>query len=221
MTWIKICGITNLEDALAAVDAGADALGFVFYEKSPRRILPIQVKEIVRHLPSPVEKVGVFVDETEDTLCRIAGDAGLTAVQMHGGNEDPHVADLVAERRKLKIFAAIAMNGPNPAGWAMTWHPDVISAFLLDSGGPSVNGGTGRKFDWRASGEAITVIKRLGQVVLAGGLTSTNVAEGIQITMPWGVDVSSGVEVKPGKKDHEKIRAFVNAVREADKANSN
>jgi phosphoribosylanthranilate isomerase len=220
MTWIKICGITNLEDALTAVDAGANALGFVFYEKSPRNISPAQAREIIGKMSRSVEKVGLFVNQDEDTICAVAEQVGLTAVQMHGDNEDPHVADLVAERGKVKVFAAIAMNGPNPAGWAMTWRPHVISAFLLDSGGPSLNGGTGKTFDWRASTGAIKVIKRLGKLVLAGGLTPENVGEGIRAMHPWGVDVSSGVEMKPGKKDPGKIRAFINAVREADKTNS-
>lgn len=220
MTWIKICGITNLEDALTAVDAGADALGFVFYDKSPRNITPAHVQAITGRLNPSVEKVGLFVNQDEDKICAVAEQAGLSAVQMHGDNEDPHVADLVAERGKLKVFAAIAMNGPNPAGWAMTWRSDVISAFLLDSGGPSMNGGTGKTFDWRASTTAVNVIKRLGNVVLAGGLTPENVCEGIRTTHPWGVDVSSGVEAKPGKKDPDKVRAFIKAVREADKANS-
>lgn len=221
MTWIKICGITNPDDALAAVDEGADALGFVFYEKSPRKVVAAQVQEIVRQLPAHVEKVGVFVNATEDTICRKAEESGLTAVQMHGDNEDPHVADLVFERKKLNIFAAISMNGPNPEGWAMTWRPDVLRGFLLDSGRPSLNGGTGKTFDWRASSESIAMIKRLGNIVLAGGLTPVNVGEAMCILHPWGVDVSSGVEAKPGKKDPEKVRAFVKAVREADKASSN
>jgi phosphoribosylanthranilate isomerase len=102
----------------------------------------------------------------------------------------------------------------------MTWRPDVIRAFLLDSGGPSMNGGTGATFDWRVAAGSIDVIKRLSNVILAGGLTPENVSEALRITHPWGVDVSSGVESKPGKKDPEKIRAFVRAVREADKANS-
>jgi phosphoribosylanthranilate isomerase len=220
MTWIKICGITNLEDALTAVEASADALGFVFYEKSPRKVIPSEVRNIVQRVTPDVEKVGVFVNQDEDTICRVAEQAALTAVQMHGDDEDPHVADLIAERGKLKVFGAIAMNGPNPAGWAMTWRPDVIRAFLLDSGGPSMNGGTGATFDWRVAAGSIDVIKRLSNVILAGGLTPENVSEALRITHPWGVDVSSGVESKPGKKDPEKIRAFVRAVREADKANS-
>jgi phosphoribosylanthranilate isomerase len=221
MTWIKICGITNLDDALAAVDAGADALGFVFHEQSPRRVDPAQIRQIAQQLPANIEKVGVFVNQTEDEIGQTAKQAGLTAVQMHGNNEDPHVADLVAERSGLKVFAAIAMNVPNPQGWAMTWRPDKIYAFLLDSGNGTMLGGTGQSFDWRASAAAINVIKRLGNVVLAGGLNSENITGAMHITHPWGVDVSSGVESKPGKKDHEKIRAFVKAVREADKANPN
>lgn len=224
MTWIKICGITNLEDALAAVDAGADALGFMFYEKSPRRVDPAQVRQIAQQLPATIEKVGVFVNQTEDEIGQTAEQAGLTAAQMHGNNEDPHVADLVAERSGLRVLAAIAMNIPNPQpnlqGWAMMWRPDKIYAFLLDSGNGTMLGGTGKSFDWRASSPAINVIKRLGNVVLAGGLNPGNVAGAMQITHPWGVDVSSGVESKPGKKDHEKIRAFVKAVREADKSSS-
>jgi len=217
MTWTKICGITNIEDALSAVDAGADALGFVFYEKSPRYVGPGKVQQIAQRVPAAVEKIGVFVNQTEDVICEIAEQAGLTGIQMHGNNEDPHVADLVAQRSGLKIFAAIAMNGPNPQGWAMTWRSDVVHGFLLDSGSSSMIGGTGRTFDWQNSVERISVIKRLGNVVLAGGLNPNNVREAMQITTPWGVDVSSGVETKPGKKDAEKIRAFVKAVRQADK----
>jgi len=220
MTWIKICGITNLEDALTAVDAGADAVGFVFYEKSPRHIDPDTVRRIVQELPAGIEKVGVFVNQTEDTISRTAQQAGLTAVQMHGDDEDPHVADLVAQRSQLKIFAAIAMNRPNPQGWAMTWRPEVVHGFLLDSGSSSMFGGTGRTFDWHTSIDSINVIRRLGSVVVAGGLNPGNVREAMQVTNPWGVDVSSGVEAKPGRKDPEKIRAFVKAVREMDNVNS-
>src|ERR1700692_4704518 len=111
MTWVKICGMTNLEDALTAVDAGADAVGFVFYEKSPRNISVEAAREIVEKLPEGVEKVGVFVNQEDDVLCDIADRAGLTAIQMHGDNEDPHVADLVvAKRPRLKVLAAISMS---------------------------------------------------------------------------------------------------------------
>lgn len=218
MTWVKICGITNLEDAQTAVEAGADALGFVFYEKSPRWIEPEAAGRIVEQLPSAVEKVGVFVNQFEDTICALADEAALSAVQMHGDNEDPHVADLVVERRPdLKIVAAISMRQPKPEGWAMMWRPDLVHAFLVDSGDSSKHGGTGEQFNWQMARSSVGVIATLGRVIVAGGLTSLNVSEAIHTLKPWGVDVSSGVEAKPGKKDPEKIHAFVAAVRQAEK----
>jgi phosphoribosylanthranilate isomerase len=221
MTWVKICGTTNLEDALTAVDAGADAVGFVFYEKSPRNISVEAAREIVEKLPERVEKVGVFVNEVEATLCDVADRTGLTCIQMHGDNEDPHVADLVvAKRPKLKILAAISMLQARPDGSAMMWHPDVVHSFLLDSGDSSKHGGTGTIFDWSASLPVLGNIKKLGRVVTAGGLTPENVSEAIGILKPWGVDVVSGVEASPGKKDPEKVRAFVKAVRDADRKTS-
>ena len=221
MTWVKICGMTNLEDALVAVEAGADAVGFVFYEKSPRRISVEAAREIVEKLPEDVEKIGVFVNEHEDSICAVADGAGLTAFQMHGDDEDPHVADLVVERRpSLKAFASVSMRGASPVGWASVWDPDVVHAFLVDSGSPSKHGGTGEVFDWRASVGTLDEIKRFGQLVLAGGLTPVNVGEAIGILQPWGVDVVSGVEARPGKKDPEKVRAFVKAVRDADRKTS-
>jgi phosphoribosylanthranilate isomerase len=213
--------MTNLEDALAAVDAGADAVGFVFYEKSPRKISVEVARAIVAKLPESVEKVGVFVNEVEDTLCDVADRAGLTAVQMHGDNEDPHVADLLAARRpEFKILPAISMLQPSPGGWAMMWHPDVVHAFLVDSGDSSKLGGTGTTFDWHTSGCTLENIKKLGRVVAAGGLTPQNVGEALAILKPWGVDVASGVEARPGKKDPEKVRAFVKAVRDIDRRTS-
>ncbi|MFZ0759168.1 MAG: phosphoribosylanthranilate isomerase [Candidatus Sulfotelmatobacter sp.] len=217
MTWVKICGMTNLEDALVAVEAGADAVGFVFYEKSPRNISIEAAREIVEKLPERVEKVGVFVNEQEYSICTIAEEARLTGVQMHGNDEDPHVADLVVSRLpRLRIFAAVSMRHANPAGCASAWDPDVVSAFLIDSGTPSKLGGTGEAFDWRASVETVNGIKRFGKLALAGGLTAQNVGEAIGILKPWGVDVVSGVETRPGKKDPEKVRAFVKAVRDAE-----
>jgi len=213
MTWVKICGITNLEDALTAVKAGADALGFVFYEKSPRSIDVETAREIVAKLPERVEKVGVFVNQIEDSICDVADRVGLTSVQMHGDDEDPHVADLVVTRRpRLKVVVAISMLRYRPEGWAMMWRPDLGFAFLLDSGG-----GTGQTFDWEKGREAIEIIKHLGPVIIAGGLNPKNVPDAIRILQPWGVDVASGVEARPEKKDPDKVRAFVAAVREADR----
>jgi phosphoribosylanthranilate isomerase len=218
MTWVKICGTTNLEDALLAVEAGADAVGFVFYQKSPRCVTVERAREIVEKLPGRVEKVGVFVNEPEDALLAVADGAGLTAVQMHGDSEDPHVADSIVKRRpEVKVLAAISMRHPNPAGWAMRWHPDSVQAFLLDSGTSSQHGGTGEVFDWAAALPTLEDIRRLAKVVAAGGLTSANVGTAIAILKPWGVDVASGVEARPGKKDPGKVRAFVRAVREMDR----
>jgi phosphoribosylanthranilate isomerase len=217
MTWVKICGITNLEDALVAVDAGADALGFVFYEKSPRNIAPATAREIVSKLPKRVEKVGVFVNQYEDTICALAGEVGLSGVQLHGDDEDPHVADLLVKRRPdLKVFVGISMRHATPEGWAMMWNPNVVHAFLVDSSNSSQLGGTGKIFDWQKSGPRIEVIATLGRVVVAGGLRPANVADAMRILKPWGVDVASGVEARPGKKDPAKVKAFVAAVREAD-----
>jgi phosphoribosylanthranilate isomerase len=218
MTWVKICGTTNLEDALLAVEAGADAVGFVFYRRSPRSVTVARAREIVEKLPGKVEKVGVFVNEPEEALLAAADGAGLTAVQMHGDNEDPHVADLIVQRRPhVKVLAAISMRHRNPAGRAMRWHPHSLQAFLLDSGTSSEPGGTGEVFDWAAALPTLEDIRRLAKIVAAGGLTSANVRTAIEILKPWGVDVASGVEARPGKKDPEKVRAFVRAVREMDR----
>jgi phosphoribosylanthranilate isomerase len=218
MTWIKICGITNLEDAKVAIDAGADALGFVFYERSPRKIDPETAGRIAEDLPTTIERFGVFVNQTEESICAVADQARLTAIQLHGDNEDPHVADLIAQRRpELKIMVGISMLHPRPKSWAMMWRPDLVHAFLVDSGSTSNYGGTGKTFDWQASQREIEVIARLGRLVVAGGLNPANVPDAIRILKPWGVDVASGVEASPGKKDPERVRAFVRAVREIGK----
>lgn len=210
--------MTNVEDALLAVDAGADAVGFVFYERSPRFVSMETARQIAQELPTAVEKVGVFVNETEEMLCKVADGSGLTAIQMHGDREDPHVADLVKARRpELKILAAISMLHESPDECAMRWRPDVVHAFLVDSGSSSQLGGTGKTFDWSESGPVLENIKARGNVIAAGGLTPDNVSTALSILKPWGVDVVSGVEARLGKKDPEKVRAFVRAVRETDR----
>ena len=218
MTWVKCCGMTNVEDALLAVDAGADAVGFVFYERSPRFVSMETARQIAQELPTAVEKVGVFVNETEEMLCKVADGSGLTAIQMHGDREDPHVADLVKARRpELKILAAISMLHESPDECAMRWRPDVVHAFLVDSGNGSQLGGTGKTFEWSKSVPILENIRARGNVVAAGGLTPDNVSTALSILKPWGVDVVSGVEARLGKKDPEKVRAFVRAVRETDR----
>jgi phosphoribosylanthranilate isomerase len=220
MTWIKICGTTNLDDALTAVDAGADALGFVFYEKSPRKINPESAREIVKNLPSKIEKVGVFVNESVETILDTAAQTGLTAAQLHGfESRKPEFVRELRIGRDLKIFLVLpATEISKGFEWSKNADSGVSGAFF-DSGTPQLPGGTGRVFDWKAAASGIQAICEKLNVIVAGGLNSTNVADAIRILKPWGVDVASGVEARPGKKDPEKVRAFIDAVRQTEKKN--
>ena len=226
MTWVKICGITNLEDALAAVEAGADALGFVFYEKSPRNVSVDKAREMVSALDGKVETVGVFVTDEEDGSTLIADEVGFSAVQIHVTN---HETRQKVNRKgfKGKRYIAVPMETFLDAegkfdSIAVTVKSARIEgpdAFFLDSGTPQQPGGTGKTFNWKAARSVANCIQDAGgKLVVAGGLTAENVGEAMSILQPWGVDVSSGVEERPGKKDAAKVRAFIKAVREADKA---
>lgn len=233
MTWVKICGITNLEDALTAVDAGADALGFVFYEKSPRRVAADTVREIVATLPAAIEKVGVFVYDPGESPASIAESCGLTAVQIHlrlplsvpAAPNTPLRA--VASGKPARVYLAL------PVSW---FHGDRsvktiaasfagpgpfpgLEAILLDSGNAEQPGGTGKPFDWQQMSSVVDEMRTNRKVVVAGGLTPNNVGEAIRILKPWGVDVSSGVEARPGRKDPERVRAFIKAVRDLESRN--
>jgi phosphoribosylanthranilate isomerase len=225
MTWVKICGITNLEDALMAVDAGADALGFVFYEKSPRYLTPEVAHKIIERLPERIEKVGVFAKASAEEVSAAARSSRTTAIQVcvdvepiEGDAECGYCFEQLARGNPaLKLIPVLSMQRARPEGPAMMWNPDAVYAFLLDSGFGAQPGGTGLQFDWVANEAATQVIKNLANVIVAGGLTPTNVTEAVRILKPWGVDVASGVEAAPGKKDPEKVRAFIAAVREAEK----
>jgi phosphoribosylanthranilate isomerase len=235
MTWVKICGMTNLEDALVAVEAGADAVGFVFYEKSPRCVTVEAVREIVEKLPSKMEKVGVFVNVLEDDWAQIVRAANLTAVQ-HYMPLDPDVAShqrRAADRTVFhalpKFYLGLPLGLFVEAGAIEGLAKDFerlgaelgkggLDAWFLDSGGAGMPGGTGKTFDWAKAAPLALGIKRSGQrAVIAGGLNSENVGEAIETLRPWGVDVVSGVEAAPGRKDPEKVRAFVKAVRDFDR----
>jgi phosphoribosylanthranilate isomerase len=245
MTWVKICGITNLEDAQTAVEAGADALGFVFYEKSPRNVTPKIVRDIVQKLPAHIEKVGVFVAEHTNDYVSTIHEAGLTASQMVMGLLTEHSAGaLGAKSYGLGCFPPgfknywsfpAAFFVENQAG-ARKWVADLAAALdkfssqpcgdtmknffqavFIDSSTPQQLGGTGKVFEWKSAAEIVNSIKGTIQVVVAGGLTPENVSEAMQILHPWGVDVSSGVEALPGRKDPLKVRAFIKAVRESEK----
>jgi len=198
---IKICGTTRLEDALVAVDAGADALGFIFYDKSPRRVAMKTVKGIIAELPPFVETVGVFVDETVERVNRVAEFCGLDRVQLHGGESAAYCRKVC--RRVIKVMRV------KDEGFLERLPAYKVSGFLLDAYQEGMPGGTGRTFNW----DLALAAKPFGPLILAGGLDAGNVADAIRHVRPYGVDVVSGVESAPGVKDPEKIRAFVRAVR--------
>jgi phosphoribosylanthranilate isomerase len=230
MTWVKICGMTNLEDALAAVEAGADAVGFVFYEKSPRNVSVEVAREIVEKLPENVEKVGVFVGETAETVREIVEKAELTMAQTYPNFRDPLSIpnDQFLERALARVIVALPANqlwdeeSDNPdviTGFrASNMFRDRIAAVLLDSGASDRPGGTGQKFDWQSVVPLTELMGRIRlRLIVAGGLTPGSVEGAMRALTPWGVDVASGVEASPGKKDPGKVRAFVKAVRDADR----
>ena len=201
-TRIKICGITSVEDGVAAAEAGADMIGLMFYERSPRHISFATAGEISRSLSPFIVKVGVFVNPNEDTVMRAINDCGVTLLQFHGEETPGFCTQFGAMSMKaFRIKDAESLD-------ALPNYP--TDAWLLDAYSPDAHGGTGAKFNWELAIEA----KNLGRpIVLAGGLTPENVGDAVQTVQPFGVDVSSGVESAPGKKDHAQVRAFIQAVR--------
>lgn len=223
MTWVKICATTSTEDALASVDAGADALGFIF-APSARRMTPKDVGQITNHLPKTIEKFGVFINQRPAIVLETVLTAGLTGVQLHGSEDVASVRELARLRQqrgaKFKILKGLHARElmPEHSGGAYGVEftrsaGDVVDAYLLDSGTPERRGGTGKTFDWDEAAPMVRLLARKHKVVIAGGLNAGNVRRAIGIFGPWGVDVVTGVEREPGKKDHEKLKAFVAAVR--------
>jgi phosphoribosylanthranilate isomerase len=201
---VKICGITNAPDALAAAEAGADALGFMFYDRSPRAVSVPVAAGIVRELPPHIVKTGVFVNASPDLVLRAIGDCGLNLLQFHG--DEPPEYCLQFGLMSLKAFR---MRDAESLQLLSRYSTD---AWLLDAFSPEVYGGSGEKFNWDLAIEA----KKLGRpIFLAGGLTPENVAAAVQKVQPYAVDVSSGVEAAPGKKDAAKVRAFIQAAKNA------
>jgi len=202
MVRIKICGITNLEDALLAAALGADALGFIFHAQSPRKVAPDAARQIITKLPPLVLTVGVFVDEEAQVVRNLAARVGLDWLQLHGQESPDYCRSLghrVIKAFRLRDESSLAGLGP---------YQGACQAFLLDTYKKGQIGGTGDTFDWRLARRA----RQHGPIILAGGLTPENVARAIEVAQPDAVDVASGVEVAPGKKDPEELRAFFRAV---------
>ena len=200
---VKICGITNIEDAVAAAEYGADAIGFVFQPKSPRAITPETAKNIISALPPFITTIGVFVNESKREIERIIRHVGLNIVQLHG-NEPPDACQL-----NRKVIKAIRVKDLTDLEPLKRYN---VSAFLLDTYSPHTMGGTGQIFNWDIAVEA----KKFGRIILAGGLNHENIEEAIKWVRPYGIDVATGVESnKKGEKDHKKLKLFIEKAREA------
>jgi phosphoribosylanthranilate isomerase len=203
MVKVKICGITNTEDALAAVEYGADALGFVFHAKSPRVVTPDTAKKILSALPPFVTTIGVFVDERKREIEKVINHANLNIIQFHG-KETPEACQMC--RKVIKAIRVKELTDLEPL---KTYK---VSAFLLDTYSPHVMGGTGRIFNWDIAVEA----KKFGPIILAGGLTPENIEDAVKLVQPYAVDVASGVEGrKKGIKDHKKLKLFIERAKNA------
>ena len=196
-TKIKVCGMTSLEDTLVAVEAGVDAVGFIFYKKSPRLVTIKTVCEIVDELPPFVDAIGIFVNESAEQINKIADRCKLDRVQLHG-DETPAFCKKI-RRRVIKAIRVKDIQSLKK----LSDFP--VSGFLLDTFSEDQRGGTGKVFDWHLVHPA----KKYGAVILAGGLTPNNVRQAIHRVKPYGVDVCSGVESQPGIKDHKKVKAFI------------
>jgi phosphoribosylanthranilate isomerase len=225
MLWVKICGMTSPEDAMAAAEAGADAIGMLF-APSKRRVTVEQAKGITRKLPHTLEKVGVFYDESAANIEAIADEVGLTAVQLHG-DESPDFARQLfrkhprSNRSRMRVFKTLHVTEGVETIARYFLNDNCVDGLLLDTAvhnpetGEVERGGTGQVFDWKRMAEMLPPLQRQTRIIVAGGLSPANVGEAIHVLQPWGVDVCSGVELEPGKKDLDKVREFVAAAREA------
>jgi phosphoribosylanthranilate isomerase len=212
-TWIKICGTTSLEDALSSIAAGADALGFIF-APSKRHVSMEQAQAIISRLPQEVERIGVFMNSTATEIASIVSQVELTGIQMHGEEFPPEVYAYLPKSQRdhmRKIKTVLVRDDFARSLDACASPPGIVDAWLLDSGA-----GSGKTFDWHAARTQLG--ERQGKFIVAGGLTPENVGDAIQTFRPWGVDVVTGVEREPGRKDPEKLKAFVAAVRKAEQA---
>ena len=209
MTFVKICGITNLEDALACVDAGADALGFNFYTRSPRFVRPHEARTIISSLPREILTVGIFVNESSPTAVEeLACEAGVTALQLHG-DESPDFCAALSSRYVIKALTIGPEFQPSTALKYST------QALMVDAFDRKARGGTGHVANWTVAREIRELVPKL---FLAGGLSAANVGDAISTVAPYAVDACSALEAYPGKKDQQKVRAFVRAVHAVDES---
>lgn len=204
MVRVKICGITNPEDAQAAVEFGADALGFIFVKDSPRHILPEDAASIIKALPPFVVTVGVFVNEAPDRIKDIVAAANIGIIQLHG-DESPDLCKCF--QRPVKAIRVKSLQSLDP----LEGYKKNVSAFLLDTYTENMLGGTGHIFNWDIATEA----KQYGSIILAGGLTVDNISDAVRRVRPYAVDVCSGVEMKKGKKDLQKMKLFIEKTKTA------
>ncbi len=198
--FIKICGITNYDDAVSVIDAGATAIGFNFFRQSKRYINPIAAKEIAQRIRGKISIVGIFVNEDLQLVKSVAASVKLTYCQFHGDEEPDYVNKFPNAIKSFRV---------NDSLKNVYFDDYKAAAFLLDAYDEKEMGGTGKQFNWLLAREA----NEFGKIILAGGLTDVNVSNAIEIVQPWGVDVSSGVEIEPGKKDKNKIQLFVQNAR--------
>lgn len=206
MVRVKICGITNLEDARASIDAGAHALGFNFYQPSPRYIEPSAARRIIDELPASILSVGVFVNLPDpEQVIRLANEAGVQAVQLHGDESPEYCQHL----KHFFVIKALRVNREFEPERASEFETEAV---LLDGFSPVAYGGVGQRFDWSV---AMRTRKLVEKLFLAGGLDANNVAAAIKLVQPYAVDACSGLESVPGRKDMAKVRAFIEAAHEA------
>ncbi len=223
--WIKICGITSLEDAQLAIHAGADAVGFVF-ATSPRQMTPKAAREITKELPSSVEKIGVFVNASTEEIIAACETAGLSGVQLHGEYPADQTLDLHTRLKKissqLRVVRVVHYDGDAHSFAqrlrdlrAQSVADATLNAVLVDTRMVGKLGGTGVSFDWRSAQDSFRHQSANLRLIAAGGLRPENIREAIQTLHPWGVDVSSGVENVPGRKDRQRVMEFIRAARAA------
>jgi len=205
MVEVKICGITNISDAYIAVECGAEALGFIFYPKSQRYVVPEKAKEIIQKLPYKIIKVGVFVNQEIQEVKEIAKFCGLNLIQLHG-DESP---EYCSQFPTSSLIKAVSPRGEEDIRKLKNYS---VRAFLVDEREPGHYGGTGKNSDWKLA----IKVKETHPLILAGGLNKENIREAIKTVGPQAVDINSGVEILPGKKDHNKIRKIIEIVRETD-----